>query len=218
MEVGDAILEAAKSVDLRGVAARFKAFDQSHKSFSKLEAAVRKAEQKLREQQQRSGEADAAQDADVDAIASALVGDGYSRTSPFKVLGFPSPSKVQDLGHAEEAKVILRLAAAVRRRKDVSKDTLAVVARAEKSAKAVQAALKPIAALEKAMKDALRARDAVAQDWEYRFAGLKLAAKLAAADGDSRILDALFTQPGGGSPSKKKAKKKPVAGSGTEPV
>lgn len=205
IEVGDTILEKGKTVKLGGLGPRFKAFGRAHTSFVRLEAAVRKAEAKLQQQQRRSGEADALQDLEVERVAGALAGDGYARKNPFEALGFPPPSAIKGLDRAEEAEVVLKLAAAVKKRSDVSPATLAAAARAEKAARAVQAALAPIAALDKAMRQALQARGVAQGEWEYRYAGLKLAARVAAVDGDGRVEAAFFGTPA--SPAKRTRKK-----------
>ena len=202
--VGGGILKRAETVKLGAVADRFKAFSRTHKAFVRQDGAVQRAEAKILRQQQRSGEADAAQDLEVEHVASALVGDNYARTNPFKVLGFPSPSTIKGMERSAEAKVVLKLAAAVKKRKDVSAATLAAAARAEKAARAVLAAVAPIAKLADARTKAIAARDAIEGDWEYRYAGLKLGAKVATTDGDGRVEEALF---GTSAAPKRRAKK-----------
>jgi hypothetical protein len=202
--VGSGILQRAKTVKLGAVAGRLTAFSRAHKAFVRSEDAVRRAEAKLQQQQARSGEADAVQDLEVERVAGALVGDGYPRKNPFDVMGFPSPSTVKGLERSEEAKVVLKLAAAIKKRKDVSAATLAAAARAEKAARAVLAAVAPIAKLADARTKAIAARDAIEGDWEYRYAGLKLGAKVATTDGDGRVEEALF---GTSAAPKRRAKK-----------
>lgn len=215
--VGDGILKRAEAVKLGAVASRFKAFSRTHKAFVRQDGAVQRAEAKLQEQQARSGEADAAQDLEVERVASALVGDNYARTNPFKALGFPSPSTIKGMERSAEARVVLKLAAAVKKRKDVSAATLAAAGRAEKAARAVLAAVAPIAKLTDARTKAIAARDALEGDWEYRYASLKLGAKVATTDGDGRVEAALFGT--SAAPVKRrarKAKKDDTAG-GTTP-
>ncbi len=211
VEVGDAIVAASKTISMGKLKVRFKAFVAAHSAFSAAEAAVRKADDRLRARQGVVGAADAVQDAEVEGLAGALAGDGYARNNPFKVMGFASPSEVANLGYAEEAKTVRKLVAAVRKRKDVSADTLKAALRAERAAAAVEKALKPIKALEAARKKAMTARDALEQAWETQFAGLKLAARLADADGDGRALDALFVQPAAAAAPKRRSKAKPAA-------
>jgi hypothetical protein len=210
--VGGGILQRAKTVKLGAVAGRLKAFSRTHKAFLRLEDAVRRAEAKLQQQQARSGEADAAQDLEVERVAGALVGDGYARKNPFDVMGLPSPSTIKGMERSEEAKVVLKLAATVKKRKDVSAATLAAAARAEKAARAVLAAVAPIAKLADARTKAIAARDALEGEWEYRYASLKLGAKVATTDGDGRVEEALFGT--STAPVKRRAKKTRNGGGG----
>jgi len=73
------------------------------------------------------------------------------------------------------------------------------------AARKVEAALKPIAKLEKARADAMAKRDALEQAWETAFASLKRGAKAAEDDGHRGIHAALFERP---APAKKKARAK----------
>lgn len=207
VESGDAVLAAVKSVNASAIKQRVANFEKAHRAFSAAEKSVRAAEEKLRAQQAVVGEADAAQDEAVDALANALVGEGEARTNPFKQAGFMAPSRLVKIGFAEEAKQVHRLVAAVRKRKGLTAATVKAAKGADDAATKVENSLKPIAALLAARTTAMARRDALAPAWDAAFATLKRAARLAEDDG-VKVFSALFEST---SKPKKKAKPAPTA-------
>ncbi len=215
-DAGDAVLEAAKTTDAKPVAAKLRSFGQAHAAFGKASGAVEAAEAKLRAAQAKVAEADVTQDECVEALATALVGDGQPRTQPFKGLCPQSPSRVKDLGYAAEAAVVRALVAKLRSRKrKPSPEVARACADAERAAKAVDAALAPVAKLEKVVAAARTQRDAFALPWEKAFSALKRAARAAADDGATGLYDTLFKATA--TPAKPRAKK-PAAKPPTPPA
>jgi len=125
--------------------------------------------------------------------------------NPFKPFGAPSPTALQGLGYAEEAKQILVLESAVLKRKGLSKASIDAAKAAGKAARGVQAELAAIPKLEKARTAAMPRRDALAQAWETAFAGLKRAARAAEDDGAKGLHGALFGRAKASPKPKKKA-------------
>jgi hypothetical protein len=139
-------------------------------------------------------------------LAGALAGDGLPRANPFAPLGAPAPAALCRMGYAAEAEKVLDLQKAVLKRKDLSAATKAKAKKAGASAGKLIAAIKPLAALEKARANARSARDALDQAWETAFARLKRAARAADDDGADGLFAALFDR-APKAPAKKKATK-----------
>jgi hypothetical protein len=209
-ESGDAVLANGKNADVSPVKKRFAAFAKAHASYSAAESKVTAAANAVRATEQKVGELDVAQDHAVDALASALVGEGAARTRPFAPFKLGAPSDIQGMGDVEEARTIQTLVARVRKTKP-GKQVLAACATAEKAARAVIAAAVPIDKQKKARHDAIVARDAVGIPWEKAFGALKRGARAAEDDGAAGLFDALF---GGGAPRASKTRMKVPKGSG----
>ncbi|MDI1448754.1 hypothetical protein [Polyangium sp. 6x1] len=206
IEAGDAVLSAAAAIDTAPIAARVAAFQKVHADYSATDAAARKASDALRAQQEKVAEADVDQDASVDALASALPADGLPRQNPFKPLGAPAPNKVKETGYAKEAKILLGLEKAILKKKaSYSQQSLDAAKAVGNAARKVEAALKPIAKLEKTRADAIAKRDALEQAWETAFASLKRGAKAAEDEGHRGLHAALFER---AAPAKKKTRAK----------
>jgi hypothetical protein len=190
--MGNTLIDAAKTVDTSVVKARLTAFVRAHREYLTVEAKVRKAEEVLRVQQVKLGEADARQDEATEALAEVLIKEGMPRTNPFKPLGFPAPTVIVRMDSTDEAQVLLKLA----KRAASSRDTpRVVVSAARAAARAAQSVLKaaaPLGRLTEAHRVALGHRDALAQRWEKTFAALKQGARTAADEGAADIYDALF--------------------------
>jgi hypothetical protein len=202
IDVGNAVMEAGKNADTRPVKGRFAVFTKNHRAYLRAEALVERHRARVAAQQATVGELDVIQDEAVDPLASALAGDGQNRTNPFKALGAPAPSVPKSQGYGAEAVTLLALCKKVRKLKGLSKASLRAVAAAERAARAVQAALEPIAALKKAEAAALQARDALAQPWETSFAALKRACRTAEDDGAHGLFAALFQPPADAAPKR----------------
>ena len=210
IDTGTQVLARAKRQDTSTGADRLAAFAAVHAKYAAAEAKVTAAEDALAAAQQKVADADVTQDEAVEALAKALVGDGYKRDNPFKQLGFPAPSVVAKQGYAAEAKTVTALAAKVAKAKGLSKKSLAAADAAKKAANAVTKLIVPRGAAEAAHKQALAARDAFAQPWETAFAALKRGAKAAADEGAPGLFQALFAS---SAPARKRpaAKKSPPA-------
>ena len=192
---GDAILEAAATLDTKPLKGRLAAFAKAHREHAAAEAAVRKAEAKLVAAQAKVGEQDALLDEAIGQLAAALAGDGLPRVNPFRPLGLPAPSAMMNMAQAEEPKVARKLVAAVRRRAGLTKATLAAAAKVEKGAGAVEAALAPIAELTKQFQGAIARRETLAMPWEKAFSALKRGARAAEDEGSQGLFEGLFQRP-----------------------
>lgn len=190
--MGNTVIDAAKTIDTSAVKARLTAFVRAHREYLTVDAKVRKAEEVLRAQQVKLGEADARQDDATEGLAEVLIREGMPRTNPFKPLGFPAPAVIVRMDSTDEAQALLKLA----KRAAASRDTpRAVVSAARAAARAAQSVLKaaaPLGRLTEAHRVALGHRDALAQRWEKTFAALKQGARAAADEGAAEIYDALF--------------------------
>jgi hypothetical protein len=212
-DVGDLVIANGKTTDVAPVKKRFAAFAKTHAAFVAADGKVEAATKAVHATEAKVGELDVAQDEAVDALASALAGEGGSRTRPFAPFKLGTPSDIRDMGDVEEAKTIHTLATRVRKKKP-GKAVLAACAAAEKAASAVQAAAAPIATQKKARHAAIVARDAIGIPWEKAFGALKRGARAAEDEGAAGLFDALF---GAAAPraSKKRGKTSKAKGGAT---
>ena len=95
--------------------------------------------------------ADEEQDRATLELAAKLIGDGFSRRSPFEAFGGLNPSKVVKLAHGEEANALILLASRVIAHPDISPTT-------KKAAQAVDRAATAMRAAESARHKAVEAR------------------------------------------------------------
>jgi hypothetical protein len=209
VEVGDAILEAAKKTNTKAIAPRIAAFKKIHAAYLKANEQVRKADGALKAQQEKVAEADVDQDAAVQSLASALAGEGLPRTNPFKPLGFASPSAISQMAYAKQAAAVGELAAAAENRKGAGAASKKAAATARAAAKRVLTAIKPVERLEKDRSNAMAGRDALEQPWETALAALKRGAKAAEDDGAKGIYNALFVRASAKKNAKPSAKRTP---------
>jgi hypothetical protein len=191
-EVGNAVLASARALEVEALAPRVAAFEKAHAAFLAADAKVSEAEEALARQSRQVGAADAAQDAAVMKLASALVADGLPRQNPFKPLGFAAPSTLTHLGYGREAELARRLSQAVLGRDGVGKAAADAARSLDAAAREVQKALEPVESLTEARAAAVRLRDTLGFDWEARLAALKLAARAADVDGARGTYAALF--------------------------
>lgn len=210
IEAGNHVLAAAKTISTKaskGVATRLAAFGKAHAAYVKADAAVKKANDALATRLAKVAEADVIQDDAVEGLAVALVAEGLPRTNPFASFGVPAPSKLKVLGYAKEATTALALCASVRAKKTLTKrETLAALKALESAAKAVHAALVPVAGAEEARDAATATRNAIELGWETAFAALRRGADAASDDGFTGY-DVLF---GSAKPKVRPAQKKPI--------
>src|SRR5436309_11518353 len=154
LQVGAAVLSAARAVDTRLVKARLGRFERVHRNYVNAQRKVDAAESQLRAAQAHLAECDAVQDEAVEALARALVADGQPRGNPFDTFGAPAPGTLTRLPFAEEATAVHQLVAAVQRGKGVSNATIEAAQAAEKAAQVVEENLAPVATLQETVRDA----------------------------------------------------------------
>ena len=192
LQVGAAVLSAARAVDTRLVKARLGRFERVHQQYVNAQRKVDAAESQLRGAQARLAECDAIQDDAVETLARALVADGQARGNPFDTFKAPAPGTLTRLPFAEEAEAVRELVAAIQRSKGASKATIQAAQAAEKAARVVEQALAPVAKLQDSVRDARRTRDAVGQGWESALAALRRGARAAADEGAPDLYATLF--------------------------
>lgn len=192
LEAGASILAAARTTDTRLVKDRLAAFERAQRAYNDAQQKVDAVEVELTAAQRRLSECDAAQDAAVEVLARALVGDGQPRSKPFAAFGAPSPAAILRLPVADEAKALAALVAAVQCNKTVSKSTLQIARDVDKAARAVEQALVPIDQLTATLREARRTRDAIGADWDTALGTLKRGARAAADDGAPQLYSILF--------------------------
>jgi hypothetical protein len=209
--MGNAVLaatKAAKAIATSTVKARLAAFARVHREYLAVEVKVNKAEEVLRAQQTKLGDADARQDEATEALAEALIKEGQPRTNPFKPLGFPAPSAILKMGGTAEAQVLLKLAKRAAGPRDTPRGVVSAARAAARGAQSVLKAAAPLDRLMEAHHAALGHRDAIAEKWEKNFAALKNSARAAADEGATEIYDVLF---GAFSPRRAAARPRRVA-------
>jgi hypothetical protein len=190
--MGNSVLDAAKAIDTNAVKARLATFARTHREYLIVEAKVRKAEEALRAQQAKLGDADARQDDATEALAETLIKEGLPRTNPFKPLGFQAPAVIVKMDSTAEAQVLLKLAKRAAAPRDTPRVVVSAARAAARAAQSVLKAAAPLGRLMEAHRIALGHRDALAQRWEKTFAALKQSARAAADEGEAEIYDALF--------------------------
>lgn len=204
-DAGDAVLDAAASVDTKPIAKRLSAFTKDHKAFITADDQAKAATDKLDKALAVIGQKDATLDKCVDEVASAAAGSGLPRANPFKPLGHPSPSDLKATPQEKEPEAVRKLTADLRKHPGATKQLLDSCTKAEKAASEVDAAFKPIESLEKAQAAAITRRNVVARSWEKSLAALKNGARAADDEGDFGLFEALFQA------TAKPKKSKPVA-------
>lgn len=192
VQLGASVLAAARAVNTTPIAARLATFESVHREYVTAQAAVEAAEGELRTAQERLGERGAVHDDAIEALAVALVSAGQPRGNPFDAFGSPAPGTLMRLPFPEEVQATRKLVAAILRGKDAEKGTLEAAKLLDKSARAVEQALVPIAKLNDDVRNARRTRDAVGQGWESALAALKRGARAAADEGAPNLYPTLF--------------------------
>lgn len=210
-EAGTQLLEAAKSVDTRPVKAELAAFAGMHRKWLAAQGKVVAASAKESQARLTHGELDTVQDDAVDELARLLVGDGFSRLSPFKSFGAPPPKALKESADDQEAKAAIALAAAVQKDRRTGPLTRKAAQALSEAAEAVLAAgtrITPAAALATAQRTQ---RDALLHQWRKAHSVLRLAARLADATGGTGLERALFPSAPRAVKAKAKAKTPLVA-------
>jgi hypothetical protein len=197
LQMGAAILAAAKAVDTRLVKARLTAFETAHRNYAAAQEKVDAVEAQLRTAQAKLGQCEVVQAETIEALARSLIFDGEPRRNPFEHFGAAAPSKLVSLQPADKAKGVHQLVEAVQRKKNGNKATAQAAQAAEKAAAAIEQALAPVEKLQAAVRDARHTRDAVAQSWESTLAALKRGARAAADDGAPQLYATLIGRTNG---------------------
>lgn len=190
IDVGESVIERAKSTSTKPVRKQFAAFTALHRAYKAKAVAADTAEAKAVAAEEKVAEADVDQDAAVDALATARAGEGAARTKPFADLGFDSPTAIKETGYAAEAKLVKKLAAAAAKKGRAA--TKSAARNADRAATAVESALKAVPPLKKAAAAARAQRDALSQSWLTALARLKRATRTAEDDGARGLFAALF--------------------------
>jgi hypothetical protein len=191
VDIGDRLVAAAKTVDVKPISRVFARFKSAHAALKKHERDARDAEKQLRAAQGDLAAADLELDRAVEVLASALVGEGAPRLRPFTAVGeSQSPSAIRKMKLADQAKLCAALG------KRLERNPAQRVKRAAKAlrdaATKVQNAQKPITARQGAFSEAIAIRLGPEQEWENAFVALKDAARAARHDDGGRIFSTLF--------------------------
>lgn len=216
VEAGNHVLHAAESIGTamtKPIGPRLATFRKVHDQYMAADDAVKEADAAVRAQKAKVAEADVTQDEAIETLSCTVVGEGLPRLTPFKPLGFASPSSLKKMEAGAEARELLRLAAAVKAHKPALTESRKVAAQLEAAAKGVLVAVEPIADLERKRREAVSKRDALEQGWETAFAALKRGARAAADEGAAGLFEALF----GSAPKPKRTRRPKTATPPNEP-
>jgi hypothetical protein len=206
---GDTVLARAAHVDTKPIKPRLFALARVHVQLLRAQKTLDAEEARLAAATEATADTDLDQDAAVEALATALVGDGQPRKNPFQGLGVGAPSDVRRAPYEAAAQAIEKLAKALQKR-TLSPASRKALKSAQQAARRVLAALDKRAHAEARVDDARERRDALVLPWTRAFSALKRAARAAADDGHAGLFDALFAAE---APRAKKPRaKKPAAG------
>ena len=192
LEAGAAVLAAAETADVTLVQRRLDAFARAHRAYQQAYGVVETAEAQLQARLVAVTERNANQDAAIEDLAAALVGDRQRRANPFAAFASGAPSAVKELKYGEKAKTIRRLATAVRTHPGLKTATRGVAQAAEEAARLLEKDLLAMEKVQAALHTARQTREAVGKTWDTALAALKLDARAAAADGSPVLYRALF--------------------------
>ncbi len=192
MNVGTAILTAARGIDTAPVKARLSAFIDMHRSYAGAQGKVGTAESELRAAQAKLEQRSAEIDASVEALAVALAHEGQPRLTPFAAFGMSTPGEVRHLAAGRKAQAVHQLVAQVQHTKGMSQKTRDTAQAAEQTARSVDAACLAVGQLRATLRDRRRQRDALGSSWDTALAALRREAQSAVADGAAGLYSALF--------------------------
>jgi len=207
LDAAASILAAAETIDTTLIKPRISAFQGAHRDYAAAHAKAQTAEAQLGAAQIALGELDVAQDAAVDALARALIGDGKPRTNPFADFAALPPATLMKLSVADEMKAIDQLVARVKLAKNLSTATLNAAQRASKAARAVEQGLADVGKCQANVRSSRQSRDNAAVQFATALAALKRGARAAADDGGTDLYAALFHRPGRGNGKSTKSDK-----------
>ncbi len=155
-------------------------FLKVHQALEVAETAVDDAESAAHASGLAVAEADAAQDASVGVLATALSGDGFGRLNPFKGFGVSSPSKLCAMGTLDEANTLMALAQAVAAHPEARADSRRAAIAANRAAQAAKTAVQRHQKNVEARSKAITLRDqTLPMEWKEAFNNLKAAVRYA---------------------------------------
>ena len=195
LEMGAAILAAARVVDTTLVSARLAAFARAHRGYADAQQQVEAAEKQLRDSQVRLALRDAEQDRAVEILALRVANTGQPRSNPFAAFGIASPSTIKQMTPAAEAKAIHQLVTVIQQRKGLGREVQTAAAAAEAAAKTVDTTAGAVQKLQSTWDTCRQARDGIGQIWAVALAALKRGARSAADEGAPDLYAALFERP-----------------------
>jgi hypothetical protein len=192
LDMGAAILLAAKINTVQSIKRRLDAFTRVHRRYTAAQSRVDAVDAQIQAAQASLAANDAAQDGAVEALARALIFGGHLRRNPFAAFGADSPWAIKNLAPGDEASAIHHLVAAVQRQSPPSAETAQATQVAEKAARAVEATLGTLVDLQGTSRQARQRRDTIGDSWDKSLAALKRGARAAIDDGAPGLYSALF--------------------------
>ncbi len=204
LKLGQAVLNAAQVVDTKRVQARLKEFAEVHRTYADAQRRVDEAEAKLDAEKLRLQHVETDQDEAIEQLARCLVADGQPRLNPFDAFGAEAPGRIKGMPPSDKVAATTTLVGALRRNQALPSATQDAVQRTEQAAKALEAALPPMAAIEAELLAARQMRDVIGQRWDDAIAVLRRRVRAATDEGAPGLYAALFE-------SNRRPSKKPKA-------
>jgi hypothetical protein len=178
--LGRMILGPLLKLPSKVVKAAIVPFLKAQQAMEAADSVVDEAERALHDASVAAAAADAVQDRAVLALATALSGDGFSRSNPFKAFGAPSPSKVTNQASLVEAKTLTALAAAVVAHPKAGAVSKRAAADAQRAAQAMTDASMQLAKCRVARAAAVSSRDLTTpKQWREALNDLKAVVRYA---------------------------------------
>jgi len=193
VHTGEAILSAAKLVDLGSAAVRLQGFAEAHTDYAAAQAAVDVANARTEEVVDRDSAIHVQQSEAIERLARQLIVDGKPMAKPFEAYGGDTLAVINRMFVVDAAVEIRRITAAVRNDKSASKATRSAADVAEQAAQAVVAAFESLPQLEAALREARHVRDRLGDRWVEALGKLKIAVRYAESEGTSGLYYALFS-------------------------
>ena len=135
LALGQIIIAALVAVSSKLIKVPRDAFTKAFRALADAEAAVTEAEARVDVETARCQAADEEQDRATIELATKMSGDGFGRLNPFKSFGIANPSKLCNMGDAEEAEIVIGLSARVMVHPKTSPATQKAAARVDHAAK-----------------------------------------------------------------------------------
>jgi len=211
LEIGKAVLDAARVIDTSLIASRLASFAAIHQSLADAQSVVATAQNDLSAEIDRVKAAAAVLDAAIDDLLYPLMTDRRQRRNAFAPFGIEAPSVVLQMNPAEKGKAIVSLTAALKNEHSLSAKTQECAAAAEAAALALLAALEPCGLIDAALRKARSNRDGIAEQWDDALRVLRRGARVAADEGASDLHSILFGR------TVRQRKRKPAPDAGGTP-